>query len=158
MDIEIRRLSRQDVDDFSALISVFENVFEWENFSFPSREHLQRIITNPNFIVLVAKTASEVIGGLTAHTLCNYASEKASAYVYDLAVSTEFQRKGIGKRLMKTLNEYCSQIGFKEIFVQAESDDYQAVNFYRRTPISGELQATHFYYSLDQTDSDKGKN
>lgn len=142
MDIEIRRLSKQDIDDFSALISVFSTVFELENFSFPTREHLQRMITNPNFIVLVAKTESKVVGGLTSHILDSYESEKPSTYVSDLAVSTQLQGKGIGKRLMQTLIHYCNKSGFKEIFVQAESDDTQALNFYRATPISGELQAT----------------
>jgi aminoglycoside 3-N-acetyltransferase I len=70
--------------------------------------------------------------------------------VYDLAILPNYQRKGIGKKLMSTLNEYCEKNGFNEVFVQAETDDFQAVNFYRTTPISEELNATHFTYSFNK--------
>jgi len=65
---------------------------------------------------------------------------------------TQYQRKGIGKKLISALCEYCSKNGFNEVFVQAETADTQAVNFYRTTPISDELQATHFTYSFDSID------
>lgn len=148
--MDIKKLLSQDVNDFSKLIQVFENVFEWENFKFPTQAHLKKLLNNSNFFVFVAKDGDELIGGLTAHVLDRYDSEKPSAYVYDLAILTNYQRKGIGKKLMSTLNEYCEKNGFNEVFVQAETDDFQAVNFYRTTPISEELQATHFTYSFNK--------
>lgn len=148
--MEIKKLLSQDVNDFSKLIEVFENVFEWGNFKFPSHAHLKKLLNNSNFFVFVAKDRDQLIGGLTAHVLDRYDNEKPSAYVYDLAILTDYQRKGIGKKLMSTLNEYCEKNGFNEVFVQAEMDDFQAVNFYRTTPISEELQATHFTYSFNK--------
>ncbi len=137
-----------DINDFSKLIRVFENVFEWKNISLPNQLHLQKIIDNPNFIAFVAKVDNQLIGGLTAHVLDRYDLEKPSAYVYDLAILNDYQRKVIGKTLMTALNEYCGENGFSEVFVQAETDDFHAVNFYRTTPISEELQATHFTYTF----------
>ncbi len=148
--MDIKKLLSQDVNDFSKLIQVFENVFEWENFKFPSQAYLKKLLNNSNFFVFVAKDRDQLIGGLTAHVLDRYDNEKPSAYVYDLAILTDYQRKGIGKKLMATLNEYCEKNGFNEVFVQAETDDFQAVNFYRTTPISKELQATHFTYSFNK--------
>jgi aminoglycoside 3-N-acetyltransferase I len=106
----------------------------------------------------VAKTKEKVIGGLTAHVLDRYDTEKPSAYIYDIAVLTTQQRKGIGNLLIATLNDYCKKNGFSEVFVQAETDDHQAVNFYRTTPNTHELQATHFTYSFDEVnDSEESK-
>ncbi len=149
MDIEIRKLNPTDIDDFSDLIKVFEEVFEWENFIFPKSNHLQRLLDNPNFLVFIGETDKKLVGGITVHVLDRYDTEKPSAYIYDLAVITDFQRKGIGKFIIATLNDYCKQNGFSEVFVQAETDDIRAVNFYKTTPISSELNATHFTYSFD---------
>jgi len=149
MKIEIFRLGQNDVNDFMNLIKVFENVFEWENFSTPSVTHFQNLLYNDKLLVFIAKTDNKVVGGLTAHVLDRYDSEKPSAYIYDIAVISSLQRKGIGKLLLASLNKYCRKFGFHEIFVQAETDDIQAVNFYKSTPISSELNATHFTYSLN---------
>lgn len=51
--------------------------------------------------------------------------------------------------LISTLNDICRKNNLNEVFVQTETDDIQAVNFYRTTPISDELKATHFTYSFD---------
>jgi aminoglycoside 3-N-acetyltransferase I len=146
MDVKIIKLTHTDIDPFTDLINVFKEVFEWS--SVPTKTHLQKILTNPTFFVFVAKADSKLVGGLTVHILDSYETEKPSAYIYDLAVLAEYQRQGIGKSLIMAVNDYCRQQGFGEVFVQAETDDEQAMNFYRTTDISSELQATHFTYSF----------
>ncbi len=150
MNIALTKLSPNNIEDFISLISVFEDVFEWETFPPPSRLHLQKVLSNPTFIALVAKADEKVVGGLTAYVLESYQTEKPSVYIYDVAVATSSQRQEIGKKLIAFLIEYCQQNGFQEAFVQAEKADTHAINFYRKTPISSELQATHFTYSFDQ--------
>ncbi|WP_373331192.1 GNAT family N-acetyltransferase [Salmonirosea aquatica] len=147
--MEINILQPSDGRDFQALLRIFEKVFEWQNVKPPQIGYLEKIMGNPNFKVFVARQESTVIGGLTVHILENYEVGLPSAYVYDLAVATEYQRKGVGKKLMAAVMEYGRQNGFREVFVQAEADDDQAVDFYRSTPVSGELQATHFFYILN---------
>ena len=149
MDIEIKKLNPTDIGNFTDLIKIFEDVFEWENFTIPRNKHLQRLLDDSGFLVFVGKIDKNVVGGLTAHILHRYDTEKPSAYIYDLAVTTDLQRKGIGKLLLETLNDYCKMNGFNEVFVQAETDDIQAISFYKTTPISSELKATHFTYSFD---------
>ncbi|MES2678946.1 MAG: GNAT family N-acetyltransferase [Bacteroidota bacterium] len=148
MDIEISKLDSTDIDHFSDLIKIFEEVFEWGNFSVPSRQHLQGVLENLNFLVFVAIIDKKLVGGLTAYILDRYDIEKPSAYIYDIAVLTDRQRKGIGKLLIKTFNSYCEKNGFDEVFVQAETHDIQAVNFYKATSITSQLKATHFTYSF----------
>ena len=150
MNVEIQILTPKDTDCFSELIKIFEKVFEWGNFSFPSKTHLEKLLSNESFLVFVAKSNEKVTGGLTAHVLDRYDTVKPSAYIYDIAVLTTQQRKGIGKLLIATLNDYCKKNGFSEVFVQAETDDQQAVNFYRTTPGTSALQATHFTYLFDE--------
>lgn len=148
MDIEITKLTRNQLSSFISLIHVFEKEFEWEHFVLPSGNYLQTVLDNPSFIVFVAMLDKEVVGGLTAHVLNRYDSEKPSAYIYDIAVLENQQRKGIGKLLIKTLSDYCVANGFSEAYVQAETDDLQAVNFYKSTRFTGEMNVTHFTYSF----------
>lgn len=150
MNVEIQRLTPKDTDCFSELIKVFEKVFEWESLSPPTNTYLQRLLNNKSFLVYVAKTNHSLLGRLTVHLLYRYATEKPSPYICDMAVSPQFQRKGIGKFLIASLNDNCKKNGFSEVFVQAEKDDHQAVNFSRTIPNTCELQATHFTYSFDE--------
>lgn len=102
MTAEIKILSDTDIDDFSELIDIFEDVFEMKNFIKPGNTHLQKVLATPGFLVLIAKESSKVLGGLTVYTLRQYYSQKPLAYIYDLAVLKDFQQKGIGKALINT--------------------------------------------------------
>jgi aminoglycoside 3-N-acetyltransferase I len=147
MNVTIKKLAATDLQQFIRLIHIFQQVFEWENKPLPRREYLQGVLDKSDFMVFVLLMNHEVIGGLTAHVLAGYDSEKPSAYIYDVAVAPDFQRKGFGKKLMAAFNVYCSTQGFKETFVQAETGDEHAVQFYRGTAVTMELPAIQFVYS-----------
>ncbi len=148
MEIEVKLLSQRDIDDFIELINVFEDVFEMKNFSKPDNNYLQYVLTKPDFLTLVAKADKKVVGGLTVYILDQYYSTKPLAYIYDLAVSKEFQGQGIGKILIKYLTDYCRENGFEEVFVQADRIDNYALAFYRSTNATKEEDVIHFSYSL----------
>ncbi len=105
MKVALAKLNPEDLDDFVNLIKVFEDVFEWEDFSFPPKNHLQKLLSKQNPLVFVAKVDNKIVGGLTAHILDRYDSEKPSAYIYDLAVLYLFQRKGF-LTAIKNLNKF----------------------------------------------------
>ncbi|WP_375578279.1 GNAT family N-acetyltransferase [Marivirga tractuosa] len=148
METEIQIIQANRIDDLLALISVFEDVFEMEKFVVPSQTHLQKLLNNEHFLAVVAKSNEKVIAGLTVYVLDQYYSERPIAHIYDLAVSTSYQRKGIGSKLIAFANEYCKQSGFEEVFVQAEKDDDYAIDFYRSTKPAEELEAVHFSYKF----------
>jgi aminoglycoside 3-N-acetyltransferase I len=146
-NIEIKKLVNTDIDKFVDLIQVFEHVFEMKHFERPSKSYLQNLLETEGFFVFVALDGAEVVGGLTAYTLQQYFSVSPIVYVYDLAVKTNRQRKGIGKMLMTAIVEYCKKNGFDEVFIQADKADGYAVDFYRSTGATEE-QVVHFFYPL----------
>jgi aminoglycoside 3-N-acetyltransferase I len=148
LDPEIKILQQSDIDEFNELISVFEKVFNMEFFEGPDQSHLVKLLNEKHFFAVVALVEKKVIAGLTAYVLDQYYSEKPLAYIYDLAVMTEHQRKGIGKKLIEFTIRYCRQKGFEEIFVQADKVDDYAIDFYRSTQPTDEEQVVHFYYKL----------
>ena len=143
----IRLLSAQDLDAFTALVYLFEDVFEMEDFTIPPPEHLAAVLGREGFMAMVAEDKGKVIGGLTAYTLDHYYQEQPYAYLYDLAVDRDYQRQGIGKQLITALNVHCQEQGYEEVFVQADRDEAHVLDFYRGTSPTGEEEVIHFTYN-----------
>ncbi|MBA3665840.1 MAG: GNAT family N-acetyltransferase [Bacteroidetes bacterium] len=148
MKTELQVLKSGDIEKLNELISVFENVFEMRGLKKPGTAHLQNILNKKTFFAVVATIEEKVIAGLTVHVLDQYYSERPLAYIYDLAVLPEYQRKGIGKRLIDFTNAYCRQNGVEEVFVQVHKADDHAIDFYRSTKPTNEEQVFHFHYIL----------
>lgn len=135
------------MSDFKDLIEVFKVVFGNEEAT-PESEYLATLLANPCFIVFVVKIKDKVVGGLTIYVLHRYYNTRPSAYIYDLGILPYYQRQGLGKALITEVCMFCAQNNFEEAYVEAESDDIDAVSFYRKTKSTSEINATHFNYSF----------
>ena len=148
MEVDIKILKSQDLAELNQLLTVFDVVFEYEPYTRPSERHLRYLMNNTRFHAFVATLNDRVIAGLTAYSLDQYHSIKPVLYVQDLAVLNKYQRKGIGRKLIEYTNTYCINNGFQEMFIQAEKIDDYAVEFYRSTRPTEELQVVHFSYAV----------
>lgn len=146
--MNITVLNKNDVSGFLELIMVFEKTFEMENFTMPARPYLQKLLSKEDFFVVTAEKDAKIVGGLTVYILHQYYSTKPSGYLYDLAVLPDYQRQGIGGKLIAFTTSYCREKGFDELYVQADKTDLHAVDFYRKTNPSGEEDVFHYSYSL----------
>lgn len=147
-EIKMHKLEPSDVSLFKEVIKLFEVVFEMEPFQIPGDHYLTQLLTRINFIAYAAVQNEKVVGGLTAYVLEQYYSTKPIAYIYDLAVLKEYQRKGIGRKLIAGINNYCRESGFEEVFVQADKVDDYAIDFYRSTRPAGEQETVLFSYNF----------
>jgi aminoglycoside 3-N-acetyltransferase I len=145
--MEVEQLGRTAISDFINLIEIFNDVFENVG-QIPDSEYLSRLLSNPDFKVFVAKIEGKVVGGLTVYILPQYYGTKPAAYIYDVGVTPPFQGQGLGKALIAEVCQYCAANGFADAYVAAESDDIDAVSFYRKTMFSNELSAIHFTYTF----------
>ena len=145
--LAIKKLSGQDLHHLIALIKVYETVFVMDNFKMPDPTYLNDLLKKDNVFFFVALLDGTVIGGLTAYVLPSPYFPSSEVYLYDLAVETAVQRKGVGKSLMTSLKNYCAGLGYKEVFVQADLVDQRAIDFYRATGGTPE-DVIHFSYSL----------
>jgi len=150
MQIEIKKLEGRNINEFISLIRLFEDVFEMKYFLMPDNKHLLNILKREDFIVFVAVKENQIIGGLTAYILEQYYSKKPLAYIYDIAVLTKYQKQGIGKKLIKEMTKYCTELDYEEVFVQVDKADDYAIEFYRKTQITNEEEVVHFNYLLDK--------
>ncbi len=143
-NLNIKKLAVKDIIHFEKLVNLFAEVFEMKEFVSPKREYLLELLSKNNFHAFAALNNSDLIGGLTVYTLDQYYSEKPLAYLFDLAVSPQWQRQGIGKILIGETKLYFQQKGYQELFVQADKADDHAVDFYRITKPTFEEQVVHF--------------
>lgn len=79
------------------------------------------------------------------------------AYIYDLAVLTEYQRQGVGKQLIEFIKAYCEKQGSEGVFVQADKPDDYAIDFYRKTRPTTEEPVVHFSYNLNKSKDSKSQ-
>ncbi|UII81582.1 GNAT family N-acetyltransferase [Flagellimonas sp. CMM7] len=141
-EIQILRLGNSDLELFIKLVELFNEVFD-EYHTIASKNHLVNLLQKSEFYVIVAIKNDIVIGGLTAYELQKYYSDKSELYLYDIAVKAAFHNQGVGKRLINYLKN--TSIGVETIFVDAHSEDVQAVKFYESTFGPGE-KVDHFTF------------
>jgi aminoglycoside 3-N-acetyltransferase I len=148
MDIQVKKLNPKDIDKFTDLIRVFEEVFEMKNFAIPEEKHLIQLLAKEDFFVFVAVLDSKVVGGLTTYILQQYYSVSPLVFIYDVAIKTEVKRQGVGKLLISNLSGYCKDNGYEEMFVLADEADNHAIEFYRSTGAT-EGRVVNFNYTLN---------
>lgn len=129
--MKIRKLNTKDSEALLQLRKLYNEVFETESEK-TSPVYMDELLNNSALIFFVAEQDAEIIGGLTAHILPSLYSEKPEVFIYDIAVKQNLQRKGIGGKLINHLLEYCSKLGYREVFVPALTEDVHACNFYKK--------------------------
>ncbi len=145
--MEVKKLDKNETVAFKELIEIFNDVFENER-EIPNYAHLHQLLSDPKFIVFVIKLQHKVIGGATVYILHQYYSVRPLAYIYDVGIAKHFQGQGFGKALMAEVCTFCKVNGCEAAYVEAENDDVDAVDFYRKTRYSSEMAAMHFTYSF----------
>lgn len=145
--MKIKKLNKNEISDFRNLIEIFKDVFE-NDAQLPGNNYLRGLLSNSDFMVFVVKVKNKIVGGLTVYVLHSCYSVKPLAYIYDVGITPNFQGQGLGKALMTEVCDFCRANGFEDAYVEAESDDIDAVGFYRKTKSSNEMNAIHFTYTF----------
>lgn len=135
--MDVRRLGPGDeavaLALFETLVEVFE---EGDGEGLSRREPLghaeaRSLLQRRDFWALAATEGEVVVGGLTAHTLPMTRSRARELFIYDLAVRADRQRRGVGRALVTELLSLARAAGIEATFVAADSEDTQALDFYR---------------------------
>jgi aminoglycoside 3-N-acetyltransferase I len=129
-----KRLTHNDLPLFRELIVLFAKEFDgkvMQESVLPNDEYLKRLLAKDDLHVVVALKNEKVIGGLTAYELEMYSKKGKEMYLYDLAVDEDHRRKGVARSLVDSLKEIAKYAGVSTIFVEANTEDIGAVEFYR---------------------------
>jgi aminoglycoside 3-N-acetyltransferase I len=130
MEIGVKRLTSNDRDRARRLFRVMAEVFT-EECAALSDGYLDQLLLRKEFWALAAFAGDDIIGGVTAHTLPMTRTESSEVFIYDIAVQSEYRRKGVGRRLLQALCEQASEHGIQPMFVSVDNGDVDALDFYR---------------------------
>ena len=129
-EIQTARLTVADVGLARTLFHTVASVFETEVGSL-SDGYLTQLLSRPSFWAVAATVDGQVVGGLTAHTLPLTRAELSELFIFDIAVVSDWQRKGVGRLLMSTVRAQAAAAGILFSFVPADNEDTHALDFYR---------------------------
>lgn len=133
--MHLHLLQPSDLNHFRDLMNIFARAFEDDENYLNHKaddQYISQFLEDQSHLVLVALDEQEnVIGGLVAYELQKFEQARKEIFVYDLAVSAEHRRKGIGRALLNELKNIAKQRGAYLIFVLAEDEDPEAIAFYQ---------------------------
>ena len=134
-DVRVRRLGAGDRTCARALFALMAEVFD-EPGAPLGDGYLDALLARPDFWAVAAVAAGadgadEVLGGVTAHALPMTRAETWELFLYDVAVRADWQRRGVGRRLLAALRAEAASTGIRVAFVPADDEDDHALEFYR---------------------------
>lgn len=124
------QLTKKDATLFGELITLFKKVFEDPDKQNPSQFYLEDLLSKAEFFAFAAIHNDRVIGGITGYELQKYYKAESEFFIYDLAVEPSHQRLGVATRLLEKIKEICDQREINSIFVDAHTEDEEAIKFY----------------------------
>src|SRR5262245_3653832 len=99
-EMRAKRLTSDDRELAKRLFALMAEVFA-EDHEQLGDAYLDRLLSREDFWAIAALTDDgELVGGLTAHALPMTRAEASEIFIYDIAVRSDHQRKGIGRLLM----------------------------------------------------------
>lgn len=131
MKIKIRAAETADISDMVSLLQMLFSIEADFNFSASNASQgLKGIINDENRCALVACSNDKVIGMCTAQWVYSTATGGKSAWVEDVVIHPDFQKKGIGTNMMKKLQKWCVKNGCNRIQLVYDLDNHSAIDFY----------------------------
>lgn len=124
-------------DDIDALTSLLGLLFSIEQDFKPDpgaqRRGLELLLADPQRgTILVARHANRgVVGMVSAQLVISTATGTPSAWVEDMVLLEDFRGMGLGKTLLKSVQEWAIAHDAGRIQLLADADNKPALDFYR---------------------------
>ncbi|MEO0331928.1 MAG: AAC(3)-I family aminoglycoside N-acetyltransferase [Bacteroidota bacterium] len=134
-DYQTQSLSPEDIKLLRGMLNLFGEVFDERDtycHNQPDDSYLHDLLSKNYFIALVARQEGRVVGGLAAYELMKFEQQRSEIYIYDLAVSESFRRRGVATQLINHLQSVAAERGAYVIFVQADYADDPAIKLYEK--------------------------
>lgn len=129
--LSFRKLEPRDASLLKDLLALYVAVSGDQTLP-TDTSYLDRLIRHPATQFFVGLQHDRVVAGATAYTLPSIYGDFDELYIYDMAVNADLQQQGIGSGLLEYKKQYAKQHRVKTVFVQADTEDNHARNFYKK--------------------------
>jgi ribosomal protein S18 acetylase RimI-like enzyme len=140
VELEIRRVGADDVQ----LVVAAEHLFDAPADAAAAR----RFLDSPVHHLLLALQAGRPVGFVSGVEL-THPDKGTEMFLYELAVETSHQRRGIGRRLVTALRELAATRGCYGMWVGVDPDNAAARATYRSAAAEQPQPALIFNWTLD---------
>jgi len=111
---------------------------------------VERLLSNPGSIALLASlSAPAVIGGFV---LAQVAADEAE--ILSIAVTPEWRRKGVARRLVDAVKRGATRGGARALFLEVAASNANAIGLYARAGFAGSGRRRDYYTRKDGTRED----
>ncbi len=131
--ISIRRGKMRDIDALCGLLYQLFSIEKDFTFNRVKQERgLEMMLETKGSerVVLVAEVAGVVVGMCSGQMVISTAKGAKSALVEDVVVATDWQGKGIGKKLLAAVQRWAKDHGAARMQLLADKDNQNALEFY----------------------------
>ncbi|WP_225425813.1 AAC(3)-I family aminoglycoside N-acetyltransferase [Pelagerythrobacter rhizovicinus] len=134
-DFSVARIARGDLARFRAMNRLFAEVFD-DPESYASRPpddaYAEALLARADTVLLAAEADGEMIGALAGYILPKFEQARSELYIYDLAVTESWRRRGVATALIEETRRIAREAGVWVIYVQADTqpEDKPAIALY----------------------------
>ncbi|MBO6815747.1 MAG: AAC(3)-I family aminoglycoside N-acetyltransferase [Rhizobiaceae bacterium] len=150
-NLAIHRLGPGDDTLFHGMLGLFAAAFDdTENYSTarPGLTYRKALLSRDDVVMLVALDGQNVAGALVAYELRKFEQERSELYIYDLAVTEAWRRRGVATAMIDNLKTIAKTNGHWVVYVQADYGDEPAIALY--TKLGTCENVMHFNIALDE--------
>ena len=118
--------------------SILKVVYDQFEQSIPDyKKYEDKVLHNA---IVVEATVNHKAAGLVAFYANDFQTKLA--YISQIAVLPDMQRKGVGECLLKKCEEYCKAVGMKALRLEVKTDNQKAIAFYSKQGFLYECKAS----------------
>lgn len=125
--ISIKRLTKLSKNGVSEFNTLLDEGMTWDV------EQGNKFLANTDNALFVAYWNNTPVGFLTAHRLQRFDARKAEVLLYEIGVSEDHQRNGIGRSLVEALKSWARSVDADEIWVLTNKSNPAAMALYTAT-------------------------
>jgi len=130
----IRKAVPSDINQITPLLKELFSIEE--DFTFNESAQRQGLLMmlddNEKRCIMVAESGDQIIGMCSAQLLVSTAEGGMAALIEDMVVAKSYQRQGIGKRLLLSMEKWAYKKKAKRIQLLADKNNINALEFYKK--------------------------
>jgi len=121
------RIETASIRQLQQLYNIEIQCFKNEAFS---KKQISNLLTNYNSISLIAQLNNEIVGFIIG--IIYFERDSAVGHILTIDVLPEHRKKGIGLRLMQTIEEIFKSKGAKASVLEVREDNVEALRLYQK--------------------------
>ena len=148
MNFKILKAKKENIDQIGKLFDLYRQFYKYRTNIQASTNYISERINNNESTIFHALTENnDSVGFVQLYETFGSLHLGKIIILYDLFVTKEFRKQGIGECLMKKSQEYAKLIGAKSIELSTAKNNLTAQSLYERI---GYIRDNEFYsYSYD---------